>query len=204
MSKGLMCAGLMLLGLSLGGSVSLGKPPDLPVDLRVEFEGVEKPGGLCLDFDIFSGKVSLNIALPGGFWQSLFPDRTVPSAAAVSGRPNAACPPREPRQEQEPDSDRLIQARTLFEIAERCRKVGDLDKARTCYEETHLLAPDTRFGRRAMDRLAEIDQKRVGGGEGNAEEAEEPDLPDGRRHEDMLRRTVPLGGVPVPVVSRPR
>src|SRR5688572_14570418 len=72
MVKGLWCAGLMFLGLAWNEGVSQAKPPDLPVDLRVEFEEEETPGAISLDFDLFTGKISLNFALPGNFWQSWF------------------------------------------------------------------------------------------------------------------------------------
>src|SRR3954469_15681098 len=38
---------------------------------------------------------------------------------------------------------RLAEVRHLFEIAERCRLKGDLAKARTCYQEVHLMSPTT-------------------------------------------------------------
>ena len=75
------------------------------------------------------------------------------------------------------------QARAMFKIAERCLKNGDLDKARTCYEETHLLAPETRYGRRAIQRLTDIDSARSGHVSGAAEE-QEPKGPAGTRPRD--------------------
>jgi hypothetical protein len=90
-------------------------------------------------------------------------------------------------------------AETFFEIAEELRRQGKLEWARTCYQEAHLLSPGTTLGRRSMDRLHDLEaQLRQRGGE---EEAEEPGAPadqaELRHFLEMLRRTVPLGTVPV-------
>jgi hypothetical protein len=50
-----------------------------------------------------------------------------------------------------------VQVETMFEIAERCRRDGDMARARTCYQETHLLAPTSRFGRLAVERLRQLE-----------------------------------------------
>ena len=59
------------------------------------------------------------------------------------------------------DAPRLMEARHLFEVAERCRRKGDVAKARTCYEEVHLMCPTSRYGRLAIDRLQELEQASI-------------------------------------------
>ena len=117
-----------------------------------------------------------------------------PSTVEVKGRPNAACPPREIMvpQAQEPARATLAEARALYRIAERCLKNGDLDMARTCYEETHLLAPESSLGREAIQRLADIERPRTSG-EGTGEAQEPREVPQDAGYRDMLRKTVPLG-----------
>ena len=68
------------------------------------------------------------------------------------------------------DAPRLMEARHLYEVAERCRRKGDLAKARTCFEEVHLMCPTSEYGRRAIDRLRELEQV-------SADTAEEQDAP---------------------------
>lgn len=192
------CLVLLCFGSGLGGSISLAKPPDLPVDLKVECADdksatQESPPSVSLEFDVFSGKISLSVTLP---WSTLLgagePTRT--------SRANPTCD----RCEADSTDPKLVQARALYEIAERCRRQGDLDKARTCYEETHLLAPTSRLGRQAMQRLSEIENRSLGGSRlGDVEESEpRPSraVPEDARQSsflDMLRDTIPLGLVPV-------
>lgn len=176
-----VCAVAAILGSSLGAAPGLAKPPDLPVDLRIDFEEPDPPGSsVTFGLDLFTGKLSVSINLP---WNLGLPWKAAPmgeaasgvSTAQVSRRHNAACPPRavpQVEQAEEHVVPQWEQARALFDIAERCRKVGDLDKARTCYEETHLLVPDTRLGRRAMERLIDIDSALINGVQGTAEEQE--------------------------------
>jgi hypothetical protein len=66
-------------------------------------------------------------------------------------------------------TDRTDEARQVFQKGERWRSMGALVKARTCFEEAHLLSPTSRFGRRAMQRLIELEQLDEPG-----EEQEEP------------------------------
>jgi Flp pilus assembly protein TadD len=149
MTKYLIVLGaLAALHIYGGGiSTSVAKPPDLPVELRIDFDDSEPQtapaaansaaansateakkddgphGSFFLGLDFFSGKFSFH-------WQTLQKALT-------------------PRQQE---------ARALFDIAERCQKNGDRDMARTCYEEAHLLAPQTDFGRLAIQRLSELDK----------------------------------------------
>jgi hypothetical protein len=174
-----MCVALALLLLpAANGSVSLAKPPDLPIDLGADFEEAEPASGITLGFDVISGKVSFAFAMPWnqlvGWLKEAIPVRPVQGPAP--GRPNAACPPRDL------DRDALTQeqARKMFDIAERCFKNGDLAKARVCYEETHLLAPESTMGRQAMERLVEIQNARTSADEGATEGQELPQEPSRR------------------------
>jgi hypothetical protein len=161
------CVALVVLGLSFE-SAGYAKPPDLPVDLGVEFEQTDSPRTITLGYDFLSGNLLLNFSMP---WKLGLPWQTAPKEQAQT----------ETKVEQSatPQAARRQQARALFATAERCMKNGDLDKARTCYEETHLLAPETRVGRRAIERLSEIDNKRAipVSGAGEEQEPREPAAP---------------------------
>jgi hypothetical protein len=165
MSKNVMsvCAALVLLASAWLGPVSLAKPPDLPVDLGADFQDMEASGSIVLGLDLFTGKLSLRVALPWAFWQRQPEATDGPGGEASKARSNPVCPPRTPGAETESDAQALkeAQARALFEIAERCLRGGDLDKARTCYEEIHLLAPQTSYGRKAIKRLSDLDSVRT-------------------------------------------
>jgi hypothetical protein len=169
------CATAFILGSGWGESSILAQPPGPPVDAVADFDDVETSGGITLSFDIFTGKLSLSFSLPWNFLHSRLPEGvSTPNAPEPTGRPKATYSPRAALLEN--GSDRVAlqaaQARAMFEIAERCLKNGDLDKARTCYEETHLLAPETRYGRDAIQRLSAIDSARTSEVSGGAEEQE--------------------------------
>ncbi len=160
-----LCLALLLLGSAVSGSQSCAKPPDLPVDLGVDFDEAENKQSFTVGYDPFTGKWSLSVSMPWALLQSWLPESlgfAVPAAPEANSRTNGACPPREaPVATVQEVPPQLCQARTMFAIAERCLKNGDLDKARTCYEEAHLLAPQTRLGRQAIQRLADIDSART-------------------------------------------
>jgi hypothetical protein len=161
------CAALVIFGSGLGGSTSLAKPPDLPANLEVDFdvnkEESETEGNITLGVDLFSGNWSLSFSFPWNVLSSWLAD--APKAVKttkVRDKTKAG--------EQNPISLEEMQARALFTIAESCLSKGDIDKARTCYEETHLTAPASACGRQAMQRLAELDGIRINALMGNAEE----------------------------------
>jgi hypothetical protein len=60
-----------------------------------------------------------------------------------------------------PTDPRRAGARKLYRIGERCRREGDLDMAVNCYYETHLLSPNSTYGRKAQERLKEIQTRRA-------------------------------------------
>jgi hypothetical protein len=139
------CVALVVLGLSLE-SAGYAKPPDLPVDLGIEFDQADNPRSITLGYDFLSGNLLLSFSMP---WRLVLPWQVEPTDQAPSESKGDGS--------AKPQAARRQQARALFATAERCLKNGDLDKARTYYEETHLLAPETRVGRRAIERLSEID-----------------------------------------------
>lgn len=99
-----------------------------------------------------------------------------------------------------------------FADGERHRQLGRVAEARRRYQETHLLAPTSRVGQQAMQRIRELEST----GNGFSEEQEPPlnrtsgyrppveprrdagrdasrVKPSREEYEDMLRRTEPLG-----------
>jgi len=56
---------------------------------------------------------------------------------------------------------RLAAARRLYLIGERCRREGDLDMAVNCYHETHLLCPASGYGRKARQKLKQVEARRA-------------------------------------------
>lgn len=135
----------------------------------------------------------------------------------------AAVPQGEHRVRRDPLENRPYDAaaQTLFYLAEQCRRDGDFARARTCYEEAHLISPTSHCGRLAIDRLRALDHEQFAIPTGDAEEAEAPAPRDSGRQrstsprqgeptqrkpqqgtshltlpfEEMLHTTVPLGGV---------
>jgi hypothetical protein len=87
------------------------------------------------------------------------------------------------------------EAQRLFETGERCRRSGEYDKARTCFQQVHLLAPTTLHGRMAIVRLEEIEERMrdVSEEQGAPAPGEDPD----QVFRDMRDRSVPLGLVEV-------
>lgn len=88
-------------------------------------------------------------------------------------------------------------AQQLFEIAERHRRTGDLDRARKLFQQVHLVAPTTLHGRVAIVRIIELEERMR-----DASEEQGGQLP-GRADDpeqvfrDMHERSIPLGLVNV-------
>ena len=168
------CVALFILGPGSFESASLAKPPDLPVELGVDFDDSDCPNTISLGFDLLSGKLSVNFTMPWNLvlpWQPAPKDPTTIRFKAPS---NAIHLPRATTvgDDQGQESLQQAQARALFATAERCLKNGDIDMARTCYEEAHLLAPQSRVGRQAIQRLGDIDNAQTSPVTGPAEEQE--------------------------------
>lgn len=209
MSKRLWSATLALgMGwVAASGPVSSAKPPDLPV-----FPQVTCPEGRITESG--SGHDTApqaNVELiPDLSWaQAVVPGLAIHTAQAVWLWPAAgshdtdAVPQKVERQRL---VERYRQAQRIFALGMEYQQRGALNKARTCFQEAHLLSPDTRFGRMAMQRLNDLEsQSRTGDGTEDSEERVKPSRGDGQSNEqqyqDMLRRTIPLGTVPVPLES---
>src|SRR4029079_9839364 len=107
----------------------------------------------------------------------------------------------------QPSSPAAIRAVEIFQRAERQQQRGELNEARRGFEEVHLLAPISRVGQQAIDRLRQLELP----GNGFAEEQEPPlNPPAGRPLNDMkslnlmweqflemLRLTEPLEAMPI-------
>jgi hypothetical protein len=88
-------------------------------------------------------------------------------------------------------------AQRVFEMAERSRRAGDYEKARVGYQRVHLLTPTSVFGRMAIVRIEEMEERmretsEEQGGPGRSEEQAPEEI-----FRDMQNRSVPLGLVNV-------
>jgi hypothetical protein len=94
----------------------------------------------------------------------------------------------------QPSSPAARRAVEIFERAERQQQRGEWTDARRAYEEVHLLAPISRVGQQAIQRLRGLEAPR-----NNLAEEQEPPLNSKRIKEamreflEMLRLTRPLG-----------
>lgn len=131
----------------------------------------------------------------------------------------AACPPVACRTVQAPsrasEQERAIeayrQAQRIYLLGLEYQQQGMRAKARICFQEAHLASPHSRYGSLAMHRLQNLESelRDVRGAEEAEDRAPTPprgdaprsDVPDrdssSQQYLDMLRRTFPLGTVPV-------
>jgi hypothetical protein len=176
------CTAAALAGLlgAMAGPGSAAKPPDLPVDqIHRCPEGRDGPGSielidairLALEIGAGQGETPITV-------DAILPVLVPPLLTEVF-QPQPANPTQ--------PANRYQEARHIFEIGERCRRQGDLDKARTCYEEAHLLSPTSHYGRLAMQRLHEMEQSQ----RGSSEEQEEPPLRTPTTEEPPLQERPP-------------
>lgn len=98
------------------------------------------------------------------------------------------------------------QARRMYRKAGRSYRAGDLDRAYIRYQQTHLICPDSEYGRRAMERVFAIEQQLQGDAAGAAEEQEDRPGPGGKERKDrktrkLLEDTEPLQPVLDPFIS---
>lgn len=122
----------------------------------------------------------------------------LPFVGAVNGFAVAASDPAVPMpQTAEPEKkvDFEAQVRQLFESADRYRRKGLLEGARFFYQRVHLLAPTSRLGQLAIDRLQELESRE----RDDAEEQSNPARPDEpeARNRDLRNGTIPLGLVEI-------
>jgi hypothetical protein len=88
------------------------------------------------------------------------PEVAAPSTSCPKARKPRSKPERLSHSDTAQDVEKVLAARRLYQIGQRCLQAGDLDMATNCFEESHLLAPTSRYGLRAIDRLSEIEQLR--------------------------------------------
>jgi hypothetical protein len=95
--------------------------------------------------------------------------------ATTTEQPSQECPEASSGSCQDVDSTvdvaKMLTARRIFQIAERCLNKGDLDMASSCFQEVHLLAPTSRYGQRAIERLSQIESRKAQ--TGDAEEQDQ-------------------------------
>jgi tetratricopeptide (TPR) repeat protein len=60
----------------------------------------------------------------------------------------------------ETDHVRMVEAKVLYYVGERCRRGGDLNMAYRCYEEAHRACPQCRHAKKALQRMRRIDEDR--------------------------------------------
>jgi hypothetical protein len=167
---------LAALCSSAAGSVSLAKPPDLPIEQDITVPEGREPAGSGDLFDalreaVQKARIEIDLVLPGGDGPVML-DMVVPTLLPqllAEGLRRQMMEPAPSIDELDPSSDQGEQARQMFEEGERCRRQGNATRARTCYEEAHLLSPTSRFGRLAIQRLDALDRVND-----SAEEQEEP------------------------------
>lgn len=182
----------ILLGPLCGGAV-WAKPADLPVPSQPECkdgkEDADK-GGPSITVDLLTGRITVesNPTLePAPAIDAVCPaflSALVDQLVTQIG--NALAQPR-----QAPTIEERI-ANQLYRDAEACARHGQLEKARMLLQQTHLLAPTSRAGQKAIERLQEIEERL----RDSAEESTDPPsaAPDPEAsYRDLRDRTVPLG-----------
>jgi tetratricopeptide (TPR) repeat protein len=80
------------------------------------------------------------------------------------------------------NDDRQSMAAKVFQVAEDSVSAGQLDTAYALFQQVHLICPDCKHGRRAIERMAEIERQRAS--KTPAEEQESP------RDEDIEYREI--------------
>jgi hypothetical protein len=193
MMKNVFAASAALAGiLSLTPGV-WAKPSDLPVDNQMQWLlGQESTVPVqCAD----TTETTIDTVVPAvtaayleTWWQWVTEDYGGQVTAILSKTPYVRWLYLDPAVVQE------VQGNLLFQLAEGCRLKGDYARARTFYQQVHMLTPTSRQGQLAIDRLVEIEER--------MRESEESTVPM-RSHSseqsfrDIRHRTIPLGMVEV-------
>jgi len=194
------CLALTMGWVSASGPRSEAKPPDLPVTPDVECVDGRVPSGAVTEHGNATGAPSSEVAGSG-----VIADLSWLEALLAQGESAAteATPPQSASDsDREQQIDRYRQAQRIYGLGIEYQQTGNLMKARTCFQEAHLLSPETRYGRLAIERLDYL-EKNLSTATGGVEEADEP--PSGRqarpskeqRFQEMMRETAPLGTVPL-------
>jgi hypothetical protein len=190
----------IVLGLTFGAGAAWAKPADLPVPSQPEcVDGTDDPvqGSLSITFDLLTGRFSVEVtakteppatidAVCPAFLPALFEQLVTQASNALAQSYRA------------PTTEEKL-ANQLFRDAENCARQGQLEKARLYFQQTHLLAPTSKLGRQAIDRLQQIEERMRDAAE---ESTDPPSPPSGAldpeaMYRSIRNRTIPLGLVVV-------
>jgi hypothetical protein len=185
----------LLLGPLCGG-VAWAKPADLPVPSQPEcVDGTDDPvqGSLSITLDLLTGRIAVELkpkTEPPATIDAVCP-ALLPAlfAQLVAQAGNALAQPFRAATAEE----KL--ANQLFRDGERCERQGLLEKARLLFQQAHLLAPTSKLGRQAIDRLQQIEERMRDAAE---ESTDPPSPPSGPLDPEAMYRnirnhTIPLG-----------
>jgi hypothetical protein len=185
----------ILLGIACGAGAAWAKPADLPVPSQPECAGVtDDPvhGSLSITLDLLTGRIAVEVmaksdqpaaidAVSPAFLPALL-DQILAQAGNALAR-------RAPTPEEK-------LANQLFRDGENCERLGQLEQARLCFQQAHLLAPTSKLGRKAIDRLQQIEERMRDASEESSEPPVGPVDPEAL-FRDIRGRTIPLGLVVV-------
>jgi hypothetical protein len=196
-------AGLLLAGAF--NAPVFAKPPDLPVDYHDSYAPDQPRADEALGDKVAATGEEYDSGLGGpgeapteaakpccpccaaaaqAVWRILFAAlESKPVPAAAAGQPakptqqaQNTTAPADTAHDSGENLARVVSARRLYQVGERCLRKGDLDMAYSCFQEVHLLAPTSRYGLNAIDRLSEIESRRAEDSS-EAEEQEPPSMP---------------------------
>ncbi len=167
---------LVSVGLLVLAGPALAKPPDLPVEVGgtcladaqpapepergpATEEPAAEADALCPCLDLFGPCIC---QLLTSWCQQLTGAASQPAIAIEVGPPTPVA------------GD---QARRLYQRAERYFRQGSTSRALPFYRQVRALAPDSAYGRRALNRLIQIETRSVAEDAGSDEAQEAPPLP---------------------------
>jgi hypothetical protein len=197
----------VLTGLLAGGT-AWGKPADLPDNHQIECadgkDDPPMPRKFSLELDFTPNGITLKFG-PGADQPAeepqlpAFIEQWLQHVGDLLARPervfnleNLLSKLPRPAPAEKSDAEGVEQ---LFRLAERQNCERHYQAARFLYQRVHLLAPTSRVGRLAIDRLQQVEERL-------RNDAEEADTPGGAgqpesMHRDMHKGLVPLGLVRV-------
>lgn len=192
----------LLLGPLCCG-VAWAKPAGLPVPCQRDCadgkdgkdgKDDKEHGSMSITIDLLTGRISVDFTTdtdPPAMIDAVCPS-VLPALLEqiLTQAGNALSQPQPPATVQEKMAQRM------FRDAEDCARRGQLEKARLLYQQVHVLAPTSSIGRKAIDRLQQVEERM----RDSAEESSDPPstAPDPEANFRNLRdRTIPLGLVVV-------
>jgi len=178
-----------LLGLACG-SAAWAKPADLPVPSQPECKDDPVQGGLSIALDLLTGRIAVDIsartetpaiidAVCPAFLPAFF-EQLVTQAGNALTQPFLA-----------PTAEEKL-ANKMFHEGEACERVGEFEKARFCFQQAHMLAPTSKLGRKAIDRLQQLEERMRDATEESTDPPSGPLDPEAL-YRNIRNRTIPLG-----------